>query len=260
MKIIIQKIKNRLNLCAKTVKRGFLKPTVIFLYHRISEVADDPHLLSVNPENFEKQLLYLQDNFKIIRLSELVQNLKNGKMVSGSATITFDDGYADNFSVALPILEKHRIPATFFITAGKIGSKEPFYWDEKTDEKDRGRAITENELKEIAKSPLIEIGAHTMTHPHLSALPSEKQKYEIEESKKILENILNKPVVSFSYPFGSKSDFSTETMRIADEAGFQIALTTIKENIKKDSSLFAIPRRIIRNWSIPELKNQIRHF
>lgn len=241
------------------ISNCFFKPTVIFFYHRVAKVVCDPHKLSVSPENFENQLLYLRDNFKIIRLSELVQILKNKKIIHGLAVITFDDGYVDNFTNALPILEKLQIPATIFVTAGKVGSNEPFYWDEKTDKKDQGRALTENELRELAKNSLIEIGAHTMTHPHLATLPPEKQKYEIEGSKKMLENILGKPVTSFAYPFGGREEFTQDTIRILESAGFQIACTTIKGKIRNTSLLLTIPRRIIRNWDIPNFKKYIKN-
>lgn len=257
--MISHKIKVRICRYKNRIKNWFLKPTVIFYYHRVAEVDDDPHLLSVSPDNFEKQLLYLKKHFKIIELRELARNLKDGKMVNGSAVITLDDGYVDNFINALPILQKLHIPATIFITSGKVSSNDPFYWDEKTDKKDQGRALTENELRELAKSPLIEIGAHTMTHPHLSALPTEKQKYEIEESKKILENILGKSVTSFSYPFGQAEDFNDETLAIIKKAGFQTACTTMPDLIKKNSSLLTLPRRIVRDWDMSYFKNYIKN-
>jgi peptidoglycan/xylan/chitin deacetylase (PgdA/CDA1 family) len=240
------------------IRNSFFRPTVIFFYHRVEKVNDDPHLLSVDPKNFEKQLLYLQDNFKIIRLMELVKNLKDGKLIRGSAVITFDDGYVDNLTNALPILEKLKIPATVFVTAGKIGSSGPFYWDEKTNKKDQGRAMTMAELKEFAKNPLIEIGAHTMTHPNLATLTVEKQRYEIAESKKILENIIGTSITSFSYPFGGRGDFNDETMKMAEQAGFNVACATIIGNVKNSSSLFAVPRRIVRNWDISTFRNYIK--
>ncbi len=247
----LYRLKNRL-------RNFFLKPTVVLFYHRVAKVNDDPHLLSVSPENFEKQLTYLRNNFKILRLKELVHDLQSKRLTRGSIVITFDDGYVDNFVNALPILEKLQIPVTVFITAGKIGSSEPFYWDKNTDKRDQGRAMTIEELKNIVKSPLVEIGAHTMTHPHLATLATEKQRYEIEESKKILENILGTPITSFSYPFGGREDFNDETMKIVKQAGFNVACATIMGNVKNNSPLFAMPRRIVRNWDISTFKNYIK--
>src|SRR3989344_6199457 len=136
--MIFYKIKNKLSKYKKRLKNWFLKPSFILFYHRIAEVSDDPHLLSVSPKRFEDQLKYLQNNFKIISLKEFAQNFKNEKIIRNSIVITFDDGYVDNLINALPILKKLQIPATVFVTAGKINSNEPFYWDENTDKRDQG--------------------------------------------------------------------------------------------------------------------------
>lgn len=257
--MFLQKIKVKLNMWKKFGKNLFVKPSVIFYYHRVAEVKEDPHLLSVSPENFERQILYLKNNFNIIKLGELVQGLKDDTLASGSVVITFDDGYADNFFYALPVLEKLHVPATIFITAGMIGSNKPFYWDIQTSEGDRGRAMTEEELISLAKSPMIEIGAHTMSHPRLAELAIDKQRYEIEESKKTLENILARPVIYFSYPFGGGGDFNAETMKIAEQAGFKAACATTRGTVQKNSPLFALPRRIVRNWNTGDFKKYIKN-
>ncbi|MCX6800315.1 MAG: polysaccharide deacetylase family protein [Candidatus Falkowbacteria bacterium] len=240
------------------VNNWFSKPSIILFYHRVASIENDPNLLSVNPENFEKQLLYLKDHFKIISLKELAKRISSKKIVKGLVAITFDDGYVDNLTNALPILEKLQVPATIFVTAGKIGSSEPFYWDEKMNKNDQGRALTRDELRRLAKNSLIEIGAHTITHPHLSSLPFKIQKHEIEESKKILEVILDKPVISFSYPFGRKEDFNSDTVRIIKEAGFEIACSTIEGRITNDSTLLSVPRRVVRNWDMSVFKKYLK--
>lgn len=255
----IDRLKGILNVYRTKVRNLFSRPAVVFYYHRVASVSDDPHLLSVSPENFEKQLITLRDTFRIIRLADLVQKMKGGENIHGLAVITFDDGYIDNLTTALPILRKLNIPATFFITTGNIGSAEPFYWDTGTGMKDRGRAMTENELKTLAINSLVDIGAHTVNHPHLSSLSIERQRHEIENSKKILETILGKSVNLFSYPFGGKTDFDQQTMRLVEQAGFECAVTTFKKSINRNTSLFAIPRRVVRNLNTEEFKKYIHN-
>lgn len=242
--------------------RFFIYPkTVILLYHRIANVSDDPHKLSVTPENFRSHLAILAKNgYKFISMSECIQGTK---FKTRTAVVTFDDGYADNLYNALPILESLKIPATIFVVSGKITERNmvqmPFYWDEETEAKDRGIPLTKEELIKLASHPLIEIGAHTITHPRLSELSIEMQKEEIENSKKDLEAVIGKSVIGFAYPFGgADKDFTRETMDIVRSAGFKYACSTTKAGFAQSSAasrgdtMFSIPRLNIRNQS-PEM-------
>lgn len=229
----------------------FRKKSTILLYHRVAEVNDDPHLLAVGLYKFEKQLSYIKKHFTTISLREMSEQLKSKRLKKGSVAITFDDGYADNFINALPILEKLQIPATIFVTAGMIGKTEPFFWDKETKTEERGRSLTENELIELSKNQLIEIGAHTMTHPHLSSLKKEEQEIEILESKRKLESIIKKPILSFAYPFGTKSDFNYDTLKIVGE-NFGYACINNGEYITEEASMYELPRKLVRNYNLTE--------
>jgi len=246
---------------SKNKVRNFFYPTArILLYHRIADVKDDPYLLSVSPKNFSDQIQFLKTNFNLVSLGTLILDLKNSRLKNRTIAITFDDGYEDNFSNALPILEKLNAPATIFITAGKIDSPESFYWDEKSAPKDRGRALTAEELQRLASSPLIEIGSHTLTHQNLAKEAVSFQKKEIGESKKILEGIVKKPVLGFAYPFGSKDSFTLETINLVKKAGYQYACANIHERTRRNSDIFTLPRFIVRNWNLKEFKDSLKKF
>jgi len=103
---------------------------LILLYHRVTNLDTDPQLLSVTPEHFAEHLEFLSEHYNPISLSELLLALKTGKILDKSVIVTFDDGYADNLWNAKPILEKHGIPATVFVTSGSIGSDREFWWDD----------------------------------------------------------------------------------------------------------------------------------
>jgi peptidoglycan/xylan/chitin deacetylase (PgdA/CDA1 family) len=88
------------------------------------------------------------------------------------------------------------------------------------------QTLTLEELKQLAADDLFEIGAHTVTHPLLAAQPVETQDRELRESKSWLETLLERPVTSFSYPYGGSSHYSSETVQAVRRAGFERACTT----------------------------------
>jgi peptidoglycan/xylan/chitin deacetylase (PgdA/CDA1 family) len=103
--------------------RGQLTPgPMVLLYHRVAQLQGDPHLLAVSPEHFEEHLLALRQHFEVSSLSELTECLARGMRPSPVVALTFDDGYADNAEAAFPLLNKHGIPATFYLASGFVGS------------------------------------------------------------------------------------------------------------------------------------------
>lgn len=112
-----------------TVNRFFEHRAVVLMYHRIADVAVDPWELAVSPANFEQQIQLLTEKYTVIPVAELIHQLQQKKILSNAVCLTFDDGYADNFLFAKPILEKHNCPATFFIPSHYTGQERPFWWD-----------------------------------------------------------------------------------------------------------------------------------
>ena len=110
-------------------KQLFDKKTVVLMYHRVAITEVDPWELAVHPVNFEAQLKRLK-SFSLLSLDELTSQLSQNKLKHKAVAITFDDGYVDNFLYAKPLLEKHQVPATFFITSRNIGKDTEFWWDE----------------------------------------------------------------------------------------------------------------------------------
>lgn len=100
-------------------------PVVVLCYHRVTVMPSDPHMLAVSPENFRSHMKYLKQNFQVVRFENDWSRVRKP-----AVAVTFDDGYADNAFEALPVLEAVKIPATFFISTGNIGTSEEFWWDE----------------------------------------------------------------------------------------------------------------------------------
>lgn len=115
----------------RTERTGDLKPLkpLVLIYHRVVNLPLDPQLLCVSPDNFDVHLQELDRNYRVIPLVQMLEECANGTVVPGSVSLTFDDGYLDNLTNALPLLEKYGMHATIFITSGMVGLNEEFWWD-----------------------------------------------------------------------------------------------------------------------------------
>lgn len=111
-------------------RNRFAPGVLILLYHRVIELPSNPYLLCVTPQHFAEQMEILRMHTCPIKLQQLIGEAQGGRLPRRSVVITFDDGYADNFSNAKPSLEYHDIPATFFITTGYLERGNEFWWDE----------------------------------------------------------------------------------------------------------------------------------
>lgn len=103
---------------------------VVLMYHRVADLPCDPWDQCVTPEHFDEQLEILKREVDVIPASRLAVELEQGAFGSRAAVITFDDGYADNLTTARPLLERHGLPATFFLTAGMLNCEREFWWDD----------------------------------------------------------------------------------------------------------------------------------
>jgi peptidoglycan/xylan/chitin deacetylase (PgdA/CDA1 family) len=115
---------------ARRLKGYFRHKAVVLMYHRVVRLSADPWQLAVHPVHFEQHLQVLRQQFRVIRVNDLVKQFRNGYVASNCVCITFDDGYCDNFINAKPLLEKYQCPATFFIATRFINRTHLFWWDE----------------------------------------------------------------------------------------------------------------------------------
>ena len=104
---------------------------VILMYHRVAACADDPWGIAVDPVRFDEQMAALKRVRQVVPLDEVLAWQGHGRRGARPlAAITFDDGYHDALTQALPILERHDCPATVFVVSGLVGSGRGFWWDE----------------------------------------------------------------------------------------------------------------------------------
>jgi peptidoglycan/xylan/chitin deacetylase (PgdA/CDA1 family) len=192
---------------------------VVLAYHVVADVAraHDPDLLAVSPELFERQIASLaRRGYTFLPVREFVRGL-DGRPPAGTCAVTFDDGSEDNATIVPDILESLGVPATMYVCPGLLGRPHPFL--------DPGagvRIMSEQQLLELAARPGVEIGSHTTAHTELATSGEEQALRELTESKRLLEQLIGRPVESFAYP---RCRYSAGAADAARRAGFTSAVT-----------------------------------
>ena len=119
------------------------------------------------------------------------------------------------------------------------------------------RALSLSETSEFAAIEGIEVGAHTLTHPRLSTLGSSEQRKEIAGSRRLLEEIIGRPVKSFAYPHGTYRDYTPETVAIVADCGFRRACAAEGGVLERDVSPFELSRLMVENWSVGDFERRV---
>lgn len=180
---------------------------LVLEYHSISKKDWDPSLV-IAPEVFEHHLKVLQEKgYKMVTVEELAERLRAGKSVEKYIALSFDDGYKDNYTTALPLLKKYNARATFSVVENKIG---------------KDIYMTEQEIKEMMAAGM-EIGSHTISHNPLAEIDPKYLEWEIGVSKYALEKRFPGLVVTtMAYPNGSYNERIIADLK---KYGYKQALT-----------------------------------
>lgn len=203
---------------------------------------------SLSPDCFGQHLAVLQENgYQFLTFSDLVRKVKMGKSVDKAVSVTFDDGYLDNFEYALPILLEQGIPATFFVVSAIINVNPE---NSTTGNKlyPSRRMMTKQHLREMVSQGM-EVASHTRTHVHVRhTLEASKNRAwdEIAGSRKELEDITGVSVHSFAYPNGQRGVFNAATRDLLLEAGYKFAATTIWGYVNQDCDPLEVSRMEIK--------------
>jgi peptidoglycan/xylan/chitin deacetylase (PgdA/CDA1 family) len=181
----------------------------ILVYHTIDDVnAATACAETISPERFEQQLRWLSRRRHVVSLEATLTRSQRESLVA----ITFDDGYRDNLTVALPVLERFRLPMTVFVVAGFVGTD---------------GYLSKDELREISRHPLVTIGAHGLWHRDFNSLSTEDARHELTESRRYLEEIIGKRVDLMAWPYG---ECNPELERLSGECGYRASWSVWKGN------------------------------
>ena len=120
------------------------------------------------------------------------------------------------------------------------------------------RALTHSEIQQLADGGLVEIGAHTVSHPVLSAITLETQEEEILRSRIELQEIVGQPIMSFAYPYGTLEDYTSETVDLVRSMDFQCACSNFRGVVQPRTEIFELPRIVVRDWDGDEFERRVR--
>jgi peptidoglycan/xylan/chitin deacetylase (PgdA/CDA1 family) len=204
----------------------------ILYYHQVAE--DIPPRQGVSPDVFKSQIHYLRrKRYHSIGFEDLADYfLKGHPLPPRPVIISFDDGYLNTFTCAFPLLKKAGYVATTFLVSGFIGRESSW---EGSGEQVVPLMTRENILSMSAEGFLF--GGHTRTHKNLISISPEEAKTEIESGKKELEDLLQKPILSFAYPYGN---FNPQIINLVKECGFQAARTVHTDNTHRPEDLLKL--------------------
>lgn len=184
-------------------------------------------------KSFEDKMTFLKRDTNVVSFDDFMSGRLCSEKVN--VVITFDDGFKNWITYAMPILQKLALPATFFISAGIVGlSKDDanvfiqskLLRKQSSQQQQKTVGLTCDDVKRIADQGFT-IGGHTLTHCNISALRDNvKLKYEIAEDKSRLEKITGNKINYFSYPFGNYQNTYLNVSEVLCETGFKGAVTT----------------------------------
>jgi peptidoglycan/xylan/chitin deacetylase (PgdA/CDA1 family) len=119
------------------------------------------------------------------------------------------------------------------------------------------RPLSPGEIGKLDQGGLVEIGAHTVTHPVLSTLGPASQRREIVRSKARLEKVSDRPVTTFAYPYGKSHEYTVETVDLVRQAGFECACSSFAGTVRRSSDRLQLPRVWVQNWDGDRLSRRL---
>ncbi len=213
----------------------------ILLYHSISDEASPafrPWALS--PERFAQHLAYLKaEQYTPLTVGQFVEMKCHARTLPAKpVVVAFDDGLADFYDNALPLLEDFDVPATLYVVAGRVGKTSKWLASEGEGARPM---MTWAQVRQLRNS-LVELGSHSMSHAQLDTLPLAQARTEVLLSKALLEDQLQQPVTTFAYPHGY---YSKAVRAMVQEAGYTSACAVKHGMSSTEDDTFALARMFV---------------
>lgn len=205
----------------------------VLVYHRIGR-EDSPDGLVVSRASFAEQMRRLRRLCSPMSLGRALAGLEGAPLPPRAVAVTFDDGYADTFESALPVLRRFGIPATVFVTTGYLDGSVALGGP-------GSRPLSWPALRALRRAGL-EVGSHTVSHPNLLRCGTREAGRQIAASRRRLERELKAPVRLFAYPYGHARSFDASVREAVRRAGYRAAFTTLPGDNGPGRDPFALRR------------------
>lgn len=230
---------------------------VILSYH---SVHPERPFASTKPDLFRKQLEWLSEHTRVVSLRDVIDGSVS---TDGRPTValTFDDGYEDNHSYALPILMDLDLPATFFITVGFLEmdpvvlQRLAWLWGCGLDDV---VPLSWGQVDDLRRSGM-EVGSHSYSHGNLANMTPAEAVHELQGSRDVIRERLGDTVDLFAYPFGKpRVHFTAATVEMVKAAGYRAAVAVTSRSIKDSDSLYRLPRFFADGDTTTKLEDKVR--
>lgn len=192
-------------------------PVIVLFYHRVADTY--PNGWTMSTRQFQRQVDWMRRHVDCVSIEQAQERIRNGRNRRPAVCITFDDGYADNCDFALPLLMRHQIPVTYFVTVEQAVTGQSFPHDLAA-----GQPLLPNsidQLRSLAESG-VEIGAHTRRHTDLGRVSDPERLYdEIVGAGRDLADLLDRSIRYFAFPYGLHENMTSQAFALARESGYQ---------------------------------------
>lgn len=207
----------------KAVSINDNKGVMVLNYHK---VENKNMSLAINIDDFDKQMKWLKDcGCNTITPDQLYDFITNGaELPENPVLITFDDGYADNYKNAYPILKKYGFKATIFVVTSFLGKYDNY--------------LTWAQAKELVDNGF-NIESHTANHKIMTEVSDEELREELELSRKEISNQVGKESFYIAYPTGT---YNLHIAQLIKDAGYKAAFTIKFDNVSRNSNVYALER------------------
>lgn len=216
--------------CSDTPRRRPGPPPWVAMYHSVGDCSHDPYRVTVSPRRLDRQLgWFRRRGLRGVGVRELLDARARGEG-QDLVSLTFDDGYADFVTHALPLLRRHSFGATLFVLPGRLGGDNA--WDPCGPRKP---LLSAEGIREAAAEG-IEIGSHGLTHQDLTQADDALLRAEVNDSRALLSEVTGAHIHGFCYPYGRVDRRTVEAVR---DAGYSYACATTPDDL---TGPYALPR------------------
>jgi peptidoglycan/xylan/chitin deacetylase (PgdA/CDA1 family) len=207
------------------------------------------HVAAASKSRFAAQIALLKQFGTFVDADTASARLLSGRAAEGVAfLLTFDDGYADNVDIALPVIRQHRIPAMLFLVSDWL--------DAPPGQHSRATGyVTRADVGAWLDAGL-SVGSHSATHRRFSGLSAAEAEAELRRSRAALSEIAGRPVEHFACPWGvATHDYApARDPLLAREAGYRTFFTTRRGRALSEDDLLAMPRHVLEpEWDLYQL-------